>query len=96
MTNKNPIAFFFDEFHGGPVNVVFHCLGFAVLGYGLGIGDIGLVTLATFIMELGHFYNALRGRHKEFAFLAIPIQWAFWLLIVWGGYLLDQWFKGRQ
>ena len=89
MSRKNPIFFFFDEFHSGTANVIFHCLGFAVLGYGIGIGSIYMITVSTFVMELGHFYNVLLGRHREYSFLAIPAQWIFWMLIVWGGYVLD-------
>lgn len=86
---NNPVSFFFGEFHSGSVNVVFHCLGFAVLGYGLGVKSIGLITISTFIMELGHFYNALRGRDWAFAFLAIPVQWIFWFAIVGAGYFIS-------
>jgi|GEM_PF-1518640 hypothetical protein len=87
--HKNPIAFFFDEFHSGTFNVIFHCLGFALLGYGVGTSSIYMITVATFVMEVGHFYNTLRGRHREYSFLAIPVQWIFWLLIVWGSYAID-------
>ena len=93
---KNPISFFFDEFHSGTINVIAHCAGFALLGYGLGIGSIYVITLSTFIMELGHFYNALRDRYKIYAVLAIPAQWIFWMLIVWGGYIVDQLVRSKK
>lgn len=93
MSSKNPIAFFFDEFHSGTVNVVFHCLGFALLGYGVGIRSVYVITVATFVMEFGHFYNVLAGRHRKYSFLAVPVQWIFWLLIVWVGYLVDGLFR---
>lgn len=82
---KNPISFFFSDFHSGAANVIFHCAGFVMLGFGLGINNITMITLATGVMELGHFYNALRGRHREYSLLAIPAQWVLWLIFIWIG-----------
>ena len=96
QNGKNVVSFFFGDFHSGAVNVFFHCLGFAVLGYGLGVGNVIIITASTFIMETGHFYNVLRGRGREFAFLAIPVQWIFWMIIVWGGYAADQLIRSKN
>lgn len=82
---KNPINFFFSDFHSGTVNVIFHCAGFMMLGFGVGTNNIAMITLATAVMEIGHFYNALRGRHREYSLLAIPAQWVLWLFFIWIG-----------
>lgn len=71
---KNPITFFFSEFHSGAVNVVFHCAGFMMLGFGIGVNNLTMITLATVVMETGHFYNALRGRYKEFSLYRLMIK----------------------
>ncbi len=83
-SSKPPLIFFLDDFHQGPVNLVLHCAGFLVLGYGLGRHNLSLMFLATFLMELGHFYNALRGRHRDYALWALPLQYFVWLLIIIG------------
>ena len=81
-TSKHPLVFFLGDFHQGSVNVILHCAGFLVLGYGLGRHNLSLMFLSTFLMELGHFYNALRGRHRDYALWALPLQYFIWILII--------------
>lgn len=81
---KPPLFFFLSDFHQGAVNVILHCAGFLVLGYGLGVRDLSLMFLATFLMEMGHFYNALRGYHRDYALWALPLQYFTWIIIILG------------
>lgn len=88
MIKKHWLFFFLDDFHRGAVNHLVHFIGFTVLGYGLGKQSLILVIISPFIMELGHFYNYIRGLHREHAVKLIPLQWAAWLVFVVAGYLL--------
>lgn len=84
------IIFFLDDFHHGAVNHVLHAVGFTLLGFGLGRGSLLIVLISPFIMELGHFYNYFRGKHREYAIKIIPLQWVAWVLFVGIGYLLNR------
>lgn len=79
---KHYILFFLDDFHRGAVNHVIHFIGFTVLGYGLGKPSLLLIIVSPFIMELGHFYNYLRGIHREHAIKIIPLQWLAWVIFI--------------
>lgn len=90
MTVKKIIAtgaFFLDEFHHGAVNHVIHFIGFTILGYGLGIKSLPIVIISPFVMEAGHLYNYITGRHRKHALKIIPLQIAAWLVFVAAGYL---------
>lgn len=89
---KQPLLFFFDDFHRGPVNVILHCAGFAILGYAIGTNQFSLVFVSTAVMEAGHFYNALRGGGglRDYALWAIPFQYFVWLIIVLTAYSLGK------
>ena len=89
---KHWLFFFLDDFHRGAVNHLVHFIGFTVLAYGLGKPSLILIIASPFIMELGHFYNYLRGIHREHAIKIIPIQWIAWLFFVAIGYLLAKLF----
>lgn len=86
---KHLFIFFLDDFHHGSVNHVTHFIGFTVLGYGLGVQSLLLITVSPIIMELGHFYNYLRGIHREYAIKIIPLQWLAWVVFVGIGYLIS-------
>lgn len=89
---KHWLLFFLDDFHRGSINHLIHFIGFTVLGYGLGKPNLILIIISPFIMELGHFYNYLKGAHKEVAIKIIPLQWAAWLLFVGIGFLIAKLF----
>ncbi|MEK6837950.1 MAG: hypothetical protein AABX69_04830 [Nanoarchaeota archaeon] len=91
MTIKKIIAttaFFLDEFHHGAVNHLIHAIGFTLLGYGLGTRNLLIIIASPFVMEAGHVYNYIRGRHRKHAIKIIPLQIAAWLVFVGAGYLL--------
>lgn len=88
MKFRHHLIFFLDDFHRGAVNHVSHFFGFFLLGYGMGKWDIIPVIISPFIMELGHFYNYLRGIHSEHAIRIIPLQWFAWLVFVAIGYVV--------
>ena len=81
-------AFFMDKFHHGAVNHVIHFIGFTLLGYGIGTGNLLIAIASPFVMEAGHVYNYIRGRHRKHAVRIIPLQIAAWLVFVGAGYLL--------
>ena len=85
--------FFLDEFHRGAMNHVIHFAGFALLGYGIGIQSLLIIISSPFVMEAGHVYNYLRGRHRKHAIKIIPLQIAAWLVFVGLGYLLANLFS---
>ena len=90
MTIKKIIAtmaFFLDEFHHGAVNHLIHFIGFTLLGYGLGIRSLPIIIISPFVMEAGHVYNYIRGRHRKHAIKIIPLQIAAWLVFLGLGYL---------
>ena len=96
MTLKKSLAaltFFLDEFHQGAVNHVIHFAGFTLLGYGIGIQSLLIIVSSPFVMEAGHVYNYLRGRHRKHAIKIIPLQIAAWLVFVGLGYLLANLFS---
>ncbi len=84
------IAFFLDEFHHGAVNHVIHFIGFTLLGYGLGIQSWWIIVFSPFVMEIGHVYNYLTGRHRHLAIRIIPIQIVAWFIFVGIGYLVTR------
>lgn len=92
LATKHYLVFFLDDFHRGAVNHIIHFAGFTLLGYGLGKLNFLLVIISPFVMELGHFYNYLRGVHKEHALKIIPLQWAAWAIFVGIGYLITRLF----
>ena len=87
------IIFLLDDFHHGAVNNVIHWSGFTLLGYGLGIQNWWIVILSPFIMEMGHVYNYITGRHRHLAIRIIPMQILGWLVFVGIGYLLTKLFS---
>ena len=91
-TNKtiSTTLFFLDEFHQGAVNHVIHFAGFTLLGYGIGIQSLLIIVISPFVMESGHVYNYIKGRHRHLAFKIIPLQIAAWLVFVGLGYLLSK------
>lgn len=93
MKRKHFIFFFLDNFHRGVVNHLMHFIGFTVLGYGMGSGNIILIILSPFVMELGHFYNYYRGIHRDYAVKIIPYQWLAWIVFVAIGYGLTKLFQ---
>ena len=88
--NIATIMFFLDEFHQGAVNHVIHFAGFTLLGYGLGIKSLPIILLSPIIMESGHIYNYVTGKHKHLAYKIIPIQILAWLAFIGLGYLLTK------
>ena len=82
------IIFFLDDFHNGALNHVVHFFGFFILGYGVGRRNLKLIMLSPFIMEFGHLYNFLTGRHTEMAIKIIPAQLLAWVVFVGVGYFL--------
>ncbi|MBI2012024.1 hypothetical protein HYS91_04610 [Candidatus Daviesbacteria bacterium] len=89
---KHFLLFFLDDFHQGAMNHLIHFVGFTVLGYGLGKPSLFLIILSPFIMESGHIYNYLTGRHKELAIKIIPLQLLAWVIFVGIGYLIANFF----
>lgn len=87
---KHWLFFFLDDFHRGAVNHVIHSVGLTVLGYGLGKPSLMLIILSPFIMELGHFYNYLRGIHREHAIKIIPLQLVAWVIFVAVGWIISK------
>ena len=84
------IGFFLDEFHHGAVNHVLHFIGFTLLGFGLGSQNWLIVIFSPAVMESGHIYNYLTGRHKELAIKIIPLQLVAWIIFVGFVYLLTR------
>lgn len=85
---KHFLFFFLDDFHQGAVNRALHFIGFTLLGFALGKGDLFILILSPLVMELGHFYNYARGVHREYALKIIPVQLIGWVVFVVIGYLL--------
>ena len=81
------IFFFLDDFHHGTFNHIMHFIGFTI-GYGLGKPNIVTISLSPFIMESGHIYNFLKGRHKEHFIKIIPLQLLSWIIFILLGYFL--------
>lgn len=79
---KHFLFFFLDDFHQGAANHMLHFLGCTLLGYGLGKPSLTLILISPLIMESGHVYNYLTGRHKEHAIKIIPWQILFWIVLV--------------
>ena len=74
------------------MNHALHFIGFTLLGYGLGKLNLWLILGSPFVMEAGHFYNYIRGKHKEEFVKIIPLQWAAWIVFVAIGYFLSRLF----
>ena len=90
---KHFIIFFLDDFHRGAVNHLTHFVGFTLLGYGLGKPSLLLILISPFIMESGHFYNHLRGIHKEHTVKILPFQLLAWVVFVLIGITLSQFLR---
>ena len=87
---KHYLVFFLDDFHRGGVNHILHFVGFFLLGYGIGAWQLLPVIISPFIMESGHFYNYIRGIHREHALKIIPLQWAGWIIFLAFGYMITR------
>ena len=78
------LRWFFGEFHLGAINQVAHFIGFALLGFGFGIGRWEFVGISGVIMMAGNVYNYIRGRHRKEFWETLPLQVLSWAVGVLG------------
>jgi hypothetical protein len=79
---------YLSEFHRGSVNIVIHFIGAGLFGYGVGIEHWVIIMTAPLVMELGHGYNYVMGKHRDLATRTLPLQIGAWFMFMTIGYIM--------